>query len=244
MQERDMRILTQIYNGRNYQPSLMPMSDETDSDTTNLHFIRSISSSNVSEESDITLEKEFIENYETWLEDEVYKFEETDEVTSRVYGIDTPAPMTPCPEFGETGGPSTLFSHEQLTCEMNKLYVEQFNEEFNKFTPVTPMAIAKDEIKGSEWKSPPTPKKLTPLARYTGDESDLIYFKRDRDSKKNISIQDIKKNYMQIEDQLLQKLMQVEDNTIREWLNKKSSDEKVGGYQFQMLDNVLVLEQP
>lgn len=228
MLERSMRVLTQIYNERNYLPSTIGFCDETEGHTDNLSF-DSKPSCHASEGGDILLEEdEILSEYET------YKFEEMNDIAASVNQIDTPAPITPCPEFSKNSDPKTLFSHEQLTFEMNKLYLEQFNEKFNKFTPVSKTAMAKDEINDSTLKSPPKPKKLTPLARYTGDESDFIYSKQDRKSKRNISIQDLGKNYMQIEDHLLQKLMQVEDKTIREWLNKKLSEEKVGGYQFQM----------
>lgn len=255
-----MRILTRIYNGNRYLPSLLPLHDELISKENS--FLSSIPTGpgfsgftlyNLDampkdDDDSIYLEKKFLENYEKWLQDEVYDVIDEERQDLQV---ETPAPiMTPYPESIDTATTDNFISHEELTFEINKLYIEQLNAEFKSSPPLKNLMSTSFSSNSLHNYEPSTPvptmnKKLTPLAKYTGDENSLTYVKRSNSSKSDnrnyFSIQEIENNYMQIEDQLLQHLMQVEDKTIQEWISSKKliaerGEEKESIYNFEMLD--------
>ncbi len=251
MQECNMRILTRIYNGNKYFPTLIPVHDELNDDILSISIGPGFSGFTLCNDNtakcdllldDMHLDNEFLENYETWLEEEVYN--ENEEI--KQIQIDTPAPMTPYPENQKSG-----ISVEELTIEINKLYIEQLNAEFKPSPPLNfnTLLLPSNNNNNHDYESTPLPKKITPLAKYTGDENNLIYIKRN-DSKKKLNtftIQEIENNYMQIEDQLLQHLMQVEDKTVQEWISQKltaaaerGEEEQDSIYNFKILDSELL----
>jgi hypothetical protein len=98
----NIRILTRLYIGEHYLPDLLPTSN---------------TEAPVPEELDPT----FMENYEEWLDKEVFIEEEEEEEEEVTLADDSP--MTPIPTKGY------VFSHEKLIKQMNTLYLEELDSE-------------------------------------------------------------------------------------------------------------------
>lgn len=196
MQENNTRILTLVYNGERYLPSLLPLHDEVNTDHGSIPTGPGLGGfnqydMNITSDDDVDLEPEFIENYQSWLENEVYD-------------KDLPAPLTPYPAS------RTPISHEEVAREMNKLYIEQLNAEFKPKHPIQVDTLP------NHVNSPPMPKKLTPLARYNGDKSGLTYIKSDSNKKEQVDI----------EDEFISKLMQIEERTVQKWYDQSEFNEE------------------
>jgi hypothetical protein len=251
MQENNLRILTQVYNGERYLPSLVPLHDEVNTVNRSIPtgpglngFIRyDMDVLRGSDIDEVDLEPHFIKNYEKWLETEVFSStddDEEEEVTAiNIRGnndyqqTDTPVPSTPYPL--DVNHVYSSISHEELTYEINKLYVEQMNTEFRPTPPIPIIALPKKQKDDDEWESPPTPKKLTPLARYNGDENNLTYVRptTTRQQQPNLELQ-----VQEIEDEVISKLMEVESKTVENWLLHSKDEEKDGRYYFKILDDL------
>jgi hypothetical protein len=261
MQENNIRILTGIYNGERYLPSLLPLHDEIN--TANgcipigpglngfIRYDMDILRDNDLEDFD--LDPQFIDNYEKWLEAEVYSVADDDDteeedgsLTRRENNnlhMDTPAPSTPYPT-NENDSNNTI-SHEQLSYEINKLYIEQVNAEFRPLPPITiasPSTSLLKKKEEEEWESPPVPKKLTPLARYNGDENNLTYISgnRRRMLGGGSSFDLLESQSQQIQEELMSKLIQVEEKTIQKWYSSRKLEggDNVGRYYFKILDDL------
>lgn len=121
MQEINLRMLVRIYNGQRYLPSMLPQQDEpsgldTSSLTTPLL------------EDDISLDPDFMSNYEEWLEKNVYNEEWSEEdedmsiYTSNMDSDDKQPPGTPIPSSPVVQG---------LATQINDLYDKELEREFS-----------------------------------------------------------------------------------------------------------------
>ncbi|KAI7873710.1 uncharacterized protein EV154DRAFT_527802 [Mucor mucedo] len=212
MQENSLRILTLVYNGERYLPSLLPLHDEVNTQHGSVPTGPGLEGFNqyemdlLDDEEDIELEPAFMENYQDWLQTEVF---------NETLVQDVPAPLTPYPAS------RAPVSHEELALEMNKIYVEQLNSEFKPRHPIQvdiPSAVHAEQ--------PPVSKKMTPLARYNGDKSSLTYGKSDRD--KNEPIDN--------EDEFICKLLQIEDKTIQKWNDHQNGS--CDQYHYRLMDGL------
>lgn len=206
MQENSLRILTLVYNGERYLPSLLPLHDEVNTQHGSVPTGPGLGGFHPydmelldKEEDLIELEAQFMENYQDWLETEVY--DET---------IVQEGPLTPYP----VNKPPV--SHEALVLEMNKLYVEQLNSEFKPRHPIIPVEAASVHVEHS-----PVSKKMTPLARYNGDKSSgsLTYGKSDKNEP------------IDSEDEFICKLLQVQDKTVQKWNEQHHGNQDLYDYK-------------
>lgn len=121
MQEINLRMLVRIYNGQRYLPSMLPQQDEPSGLDTS-----SIATPLL--EDDISLDPDFISNYEEWLENNVYNEEwsEVDEDmslhTSNKDSDEKQPPGTPIPSSPVVQG---------LTAQINHLYDKELEQEFS-----------------------------------------------------------------------------------------------------------------
>ncbi|KAI8876362.1 hypothetical protein K501DRAFT_52946 [Backusella circina FSU 941] len=106
IQEMNIRILTRLYIGEHYLPDLLPTSDTEPSPVDELDPV-------------------FMENYEEWLDKEVFSHqqEEEEEEEEEEEILSDDSPMTPIPTQAFT------FSHEKLMEQMNTLYLEELENE-------------------------------------------------------------------------------------------------------------------
>lgn len=246
MEEQHLRILTRIYNGQRYLPSLLPPHDEVYSETNNMpsgpgfNGFQSYDLDASIDYSCISLEPEFINNYSTWLEKEVFNADDDDhnddEREHSVHlqpGSDTPIPSTPCPSNNH----QHQFTSEELTLEINKLYIQELNAEFKPATPITLNSVVKKSDEAS-WDSPPVPKKLTPLFRYDGNESSMTYL---RPSTWHQQEEEQKDEHWQMHtlDELLSRLFIVEENATEKWL-ATADNNKPDMYRFRLFEQELL----
>lgn len=213
MQENNLRILTLVYNGERYLPSLLPLHDEVNTEHGSVPIGPGLGGFNqydmdVLDDEEVELDPEFIEDYQSWLENEV--FDET-----KVHD-DVPAPLTPYPTF------KAPISHEELSREMNKLYIEQVNSEFK---PKRPILVEAPPIGHAE-PAPPVSKKMTPLARYNGDKSSLTYLKSDNGGGD-------KHEHIDSEDEFICRLLQIEEKSIQKWNEQHGKESQ---YHYKLMD--------
>lgn len=157
MQEHNLRILTYTYNGERYMPSLLPIHDEvnTAKGSTTLtgpgfSGFHRYDLNVLGDDDEEELNQILLNNYKLWLESETF-YNETEEDNTRV---DTPAAAsTPYPFH--TPDP---ISHQQLAQEINKLYLQQLDQQFKPAPPT------------DAWESPPTPSKS--LSRHQAERAD------------------------------------------------------------------------
>ncbi|RCI04110.1 Factor arrest protein 11 [Rhizopus stolonifer] len=142
--EINLRMLTRLYNGHRYMPSILPsMDDMVGPESTLFYITENDHSENSSGKlpdyglnstlllDGIELDVDFKRNYREWLEKDVYSTEEEDEEddeeelctdTTQNWTIGTPIPDTmPVP-----------LSADDLTKEINKLYLEELQHEFEE----------------------------------------------------------------------------------------------------------------
>ncbi|KAI8971229.1 hypothetical protein BDB01DRAFT_510078 [Pilobolus umbonatus] len=145
MKEVNLRILTRLYNGQWYVPSIMPTMDDINgpdsilfhdrksfsltSDDINHYRLPDYSITSPFMINDIQLDSHFKEHYNEWLESEVYSSNEEDEedeedesTADHEWNAATPIPNIP----------HSPLSQEQLTYEINKLYMEELQREFEE----------------------------------------------------------------------------------------------------------------
>lgn len=239
MEEQHLRILVRIYNGERYLSSFLPPHDEVYTDTNSTpsgpgfngfqHYALDASI----DYDCIDLEPEFISNYNAWLEAEVFSADDEQEGDDKELssvrphlGSDTPIPSTPYP----TDNNDHHFTPEELTFEINKLYVQELNAEFKPATPLT--AHSHDAKKSDQaWDSPPTPKKLTPLFRYDGNERCMTYLRP------SLAQQDKEQRdeqwQIQTQDELISRLISIEEKAAEKWLATAANNDM---YHFQLFD--------
>ncbi|GAA5798117.1 hypothetical protein HPULCUR_003517 [Helicostylum pulchrum] len=209
MQEHNLRILTCTYNGERYMPSLLPLHDEVNTEKgctpTGPGFsgFDRYDINNLSDDEE-ELDQVFLKDYKVWLESEKF-YNGTEEEIVTDTQVDTPAAIsTPYPFHT----PDTI-SHQQLTQEINKLYLQQLDQQFQS------------TVSTDTWESPPTPSKLlTPLttSRYQAEQ-------RTDDEE-----------YVQDAEDLMYQLMQVEDTTVKKWNDLQPAETK---YRYILFDDEL-----
>ncbi|KAI8047477.1 hypothetical protein BDF21DRAFT_434173 [Thamnidium elegans] len=213
MQEHNLRILTYTYNGERYLPSLLPLHDEVNTEKGFTPTGPGFSGFHRYDINNLTDEEEFdqvfLKDYKVWLESETF-YNDTEEEIMTGTQVDTPdAASTPYP----FNTPDTI-SHQQLTLEINKLYIQQLNQQFKP----THSTVSTDT-----WESPPTPRKsLTPLARYQGQQGVV---ERTDDEE-----------YVQDAEDFMYQLMQVEDTTVKKWNDLQPAETK---YRYILFDDEL-----
>ncbi|KAK4510798.1 uncharacterized protein ATC70_005232 [Mucor velutinosus] len=249
MEEQHLRILTRIYNGERYMPSFLPPHDEVYSDTNStpsgpgLNGFQNYDLDASIDYDCIDLEPEFINNYSAWLETEVFHADDDREDDSKgpsvlpQPGTDTPIPSTPYP----INSNDHHFTPEELTFEINKLYVQELNAEFKPAMPLTINNNSDVKKPDKAWDSPPAPKKLTPLFRYDGSERSVTYLR----PLSSLQDEEQKDEQWQIQtrDELMSRLFLIEEKAAEKWLTTvaaASDGNKHAMYYFRLLD---LLEQ-
>ncbi|CAO3631344.1 unnamed protein product [Cunninghamella echinulata] len=150
MEEINLRILIRLYHGQKYLPKLLPDDDSTLYDSINKHAPFSASlilDKNYDMENELmnenfSLDDDFKKDYQKWLEQEVYskKINESDDddddsdklLHDNYQNNGTPA--TPIPASPICQAVDSSYSPELLAQEINKLYQEELNREFNSST--------------------------------------------------------------------------------------------------------------
>lgn len=253
MEEQNLRILTRIYNGERYLPSFLPPHDEVNVDNNSTpsgpgfsgfhdyDLDRSI------DYDCIDLDPDFIHNYNAWLETEVFNAVDDDEEEKHLeekqpqpFGCDTPIPPTPYPSNTDNG---QQFTPEELTFEINKLYVQELNAEFKPAAPLTtttsPSSTSTNIKKLEEdWESPPAPKKLTPLFRYDGNEGSMTYLRSPLIQQQEQVVEEQRdENWqMQAQDELISRLVFVEEKSAEKWLSNNNKHGNNSAYHFKLFD--------
>ncbi|KAI9015790.1 hypothetical protein CLU79DRAFT_837903 [Phycomyces nitens] len=124
-QEINLRILIRMYNGEHYMPSMLPQPDDIDIPRFSMDKLIPFTTDDMKD--NIELDPEFMENYEKWLHDEVYESEDDIEPPeTNPLDVDTPLPS---PVMSAHKLPDTL------AMEIQKIYLEELNQEFRTFDP-------------------------------------------------------------------------------------------------------------
>ncbi|KAI7885634.1 N1221-domain-containing protein [Lichtheimia hyalospora FSU 10163] len=124
IQEINLRMLVRIYNGQRYLPSMLPQQDEPSGLDTSALTTPLL-------EEDISLDPEFMSNYEEWLEKNVYNVEWSEDnedialqhhTSTTMDNDDKQPPGTPIPSSPVIQG---------LATQINDLYHKELEREFS-----------------------------------------------------------------------------------------------------------------
>lgn len=209
MKEVNLRMLIRIYNGQRYLPNILPSMDEVSGPDNTLFYSKGNTEKTLPEYTlnepivldDIELDMDFKQNYQHWLEKDVYSSEDEDDV-SKDWSIGTPIPST------------QPISAEQLADEINKLYIEELNKEFKE------PEEAKEVIDG--WDQPIDTSRNAwgmPVEETKVDEEEDT----DEVEPEFNPLQGINWDSL-TEDELKKRLSVVEEKTVQRWMNVDMND--------------------
>lgn len=162
---------------------------------------------------------------QNWVDFNVDTEEENSLSSGQDAVVDTPVPSTPYPHTAHNKD----FSPDQLAYEINKLYVQEMNSEFN---PTPLLSNTEKESEETAWQSPPLPKKIKPQARYTDNEHNMTYLRPAVDE--DIMQVDDGEWQVRVYDELLARLTHVHDATTEKWLGHDGEDD--GPYRFKVFE--------
>ncbi|ORE02682.1 hypothetical protein BCV72DRAFT_214744 [Rhizopus microsporus var. microsporus] len=149
---------------------------------------------------DVELDVDFKQNYRMFLDKEVYSTdaEEEEDDEERTWSIGTPLPDS---------APTLALSHEEIEKEINRLYLEELNNEFQQ---------QEEQMNG--WDSPSEP---NPSSLRVDDEEDVDeeYWTNTEDD----PLTGIDWNSL-TEEELNKRLSIVESNTVKRWMNVELDD--------------------
>jgi hypothetical protein len=249
MKEITLRMLTRLYNGHRYLPNILPTMDEVSgSDST--HFFTNYKSGNevIAETdgnrlpeytlnepvllNDVELDMNFKRDYRNWLENDVYSTdgdedEDEDEDDDDIHTennsnkhIGTPLPDTiPIP-----------LSTEQLTEEINKLYIEELRREFDEKQQKQKEMELLEQQKAQDgwdqpivtsttsWGDPPTNTEDVVKSNFFGDDDEADEVEPEADPLQGINWDSL------TEEDLKKRLNMVEEKTVKRWLNVDMDD--------------------
>ncbi|ORE14601.1 hypothetical protein BCV71DRAFT_48714 [Rhizopus microsporus] len=207
LKEKHLRTLIRLYNGRNYLSSLLPAMDEIHGPEKTYFYAdvpNGLPEYSIHEPialDDIELDVDFKQNYKMFLDKEVYSTdaEEEEDDEEHTWNIGTPLPDS---------APTSALSHEEIEKEINRLYLEELNNEFQQQGKQT-----------NGWDSPSGPNPSSSLR--VDDEEDA-----DEEGWTNIEddpLTGIDWNSL-TEEELNKRLSIVESNTVKRWMNVELDD--------------------
>jgi hypothetical protein len=233
MKEINLRMLTRLYNGQRYLPNILPKLDEDQT----LFYSNGYNTEDLKTKliDDIELDLDFKNDYRSWLETTIYSKEteaenenddggddddddddddDQDETNSvdneneNTWHIGTPLPDTlPVP-----------LSSEDLTREINKLYIEELQREFNQ-SQQKQQQLASEVEDG--WDKP-TPTTNSWFESNNGDtivnNDDTEEIEPEVDPLQGINWENL------TEEELKKRLTLVEKKTVQRWLNIDMDD--------------------
>ncbi|CEG77548.1 hypothetical protein RMATCC62417_12276 [Rhizopus microsporus] len=149
---------------------------------------------------DVELDVDFKQNYRMFLDKEVYSTDagEEEDDEERTWSIGTPLPDS---------APTSALSHEEIEKEINRLYLEELNNEFQQQGEQT-----------NGWDSPSghNPSSLSVNDEEDADEEDWTNTEDD-------PLTGIDWNSL-TEEELNKRLSIVESNTVKRWMNVELDD--------------------
>ncbi|KAI8640694.1 hypothetical protein BD408DRAFT_483929 [Parasitella parasitica] len=232
-EEQNLRILTQIYNGERYMPSFLPAHDEVStSGGPGFNGFQDYDLDQSLDYNSIELDADFFNHYNAWLETEVLNADQEEEQEpTQLFGCDTPIPSSPYPSNHDN---EQQFTPEELTFEINKLYIQELNAEFR---PAMPLTITPTHNKKREetWKSPPKPKNLTPLFRYDGTQNSRTYL---RPLSLEEPAEEEQRNedwQLQTQDEIVSRLFYVQEKAAEKWLSFDDKHDS-SNYHFKLFE--------
>ncbi|CEP13935.1 hypothetical protein [Parasitella parasitica] len=233
MEEQNLRILTRLYNGERYLPSFLPDHDEVSASSgPGFNGFKDYDLDQSIDCSSFDLGIDFFNDYNAWLETEVFNADQEEEQNStQLFGCDTPIPRTPYPSNYDT---EQQFTPEDLMLEINKLYVQELNAEFRPAMPLT-ITPTHNQKREENWKSSPKPKKLTPLFRYDGTQSSRTYLRPlslEEPAEKEQRNEDWQ---MQTQEEIVSRLFYVQDKVTEKWLSSDNNSAS-SNYHFKLFE--------
>lgn len=241
MKEINLRMLTRLYNGQRYLPNILPKMDETAGKDSTVFYLNNY---NLTEErktqlpeynlnypvlvDDIELDLDFKNNYNNWLQTNVYSTddsevdeeeedEEEEEEEPNVKNNDNNWHIgTPLPDALPV--PVTA---EELTKEINKLYLEELEREFaQKQEKKKQLEIVNDSwdqpaFSTGSWSSNDKKKKHITLDE---DDEDADEVDPEVDPLQGINWGSL------TEEELKKRLTLVEEKTVKRWMNVDMND--------------------
>ncbi|KAI8339058.1 hypothetical protein BC941DRAFT_469236 [Chlamydoabsidia padenii] len=214
MEEINLRILIRLYHGQRYIDKLLPEDDSKHGDYSN--DVGPFSASLVLDRDipeDITLDETFETDYRDWLEKEVYSKNDDnddddngnneDQSPTTDWSIGTPIPTT---EHTSSISPTLLAQ------EINKLYHEELNREFN---------LSKETTSG--WDAPIVLTNVLGERLQVEDEDDEDDEDDDKQMDPTDPLGNVDWNNLS-EEELAKRLALVEENTVRRWMSVDIDD--------------------
>ncbi|ORX48207.1 hypothetical protein DM01DRAFT_1309695 [Hesseltinella vesiculosa] len=219
MEEINLRLLIRLYHGQTYLPQQLPADDSIFMTTTNgtneiNGLVNDLGAAKLSLHDDLLagfddLDTDFKENYQTWLDHEVYSQPEDDYDSASTNAdqqqldaidgwIATPVPGSPVqsPSASRRSSIDTF----TLTEDINRLYQEELHREFHA------------KVAGDGWDTPAVP--VTPAGDILEEEETAIHL----NPLSNIDWTNMS------EQELTERLRVVEEKTMRRWMNVDLDD--------------------
>ncbi|OBZ89007.1 Striatin-interacting protein 1 [Choanephora cucurbitarum] len=198
--EISLRALTRLYIGQHYLPQLMPTMDDTPSMYHESNGLSEDCSSDL-----IELDPNFIRDYRDWLQSDVYQTEEEEQEEQEAHSL----AGTPLPD----AMPKPI-SPDDLANEINKLYLEELEREFEKKKKQKEQEeMAHSDVDG--WDQP-VQVPVKQQQQEEEEEGDDVVEELD-------PLQDINWENLTEED-LKQRLTLVEEKTVQRWMNVDMDD--------------------
>lgn len=222
IREKHLRTLVKLYNGKRYIPSLLPSMDEING-REKIYFYGDVTGGlpnySVNESiviDDVELDIGFKLNYRAFLDKEVYSTdteEEEDDDDDEGHHDGTEIENqwdigTPLPD----NIPTTSISANEVANEINKLYLEELQKEFQ-----IKQQLEKEQEQTDGWDIP-----NTSITNAWG-EVRLEDEDENQSSKQEDPLTGIDWNSL-TEDELSKRLNQVEEKTVQRWLNVDMDD--------------------
>ncbi|KAG1147525.1 hypothetical protein G6F37_003751 [Rhizopus arrhizus] len=222
IREKHLRTLVRLYNGKRYIPSLLPSMDEING-REKIYFYGDVTGGlpnySVNESiviDDVELDIGFKLNYRAFLDKEVYSTdteEEEDDDDDEGHHDGTEIENqwdigTPLPD----NIPTTSISADEIANEINKLYLEELQKEFQ-----IKQQLEKEQEQTDGWDIP-----NTSITNAWG-EVRLEDEDENQSSKQEDPLTGIDWNSL-TEDELSKRLNQVEEKTVQRWLNVDMDD--------------------
>lgn len=255
MKEINLRMLTRLYNGQRYLPNILPNMDEVSGPENTLFYSNGYTTNHDSNSKklpeytlsesilvdDVELDMYFKRDYRDWLEKDVYSTDGEDDededdededdgdfeattttTTENDFHIGTPVPDTiPIP-----------LSAQDLTNEINKLYIEELRREFEEKQKKQEQLEQQEKqllLEQDGWGSSPSASSIA-TDTWGSTEKKTAFDDIDDEDADEMEpefnpLQDIDWGSLTKED-LEKRLSLVEQKTVQRWLNVEMDDER------------------
>ncbi|KAI7903636.1 uncharacterized protein BX663DRAFT_507156 [Cokeromyces recurvatus] len=229
-EEINLRMLIRLYNGQRYLPHLIPSMDEVNGPNSTVFYKSNDKRQGLPDytlnellKDDFELDNDFKQNYRTWLEKDIYSTEEEEEQEEKEkdWKISTPIPNS---------SPVSI-SPEDITREINKLYIEELSREFkDKINSQTEDMKNEKEEDGwdkaidynSQMNNPWIESSSSISSEFFNDDDDEEE-EIDNKEETNNPLKGINWNNL-TEEELKRRLALVEEKTVQRWLNVDMND--------------------